>query len=571
MTPTPNAVDTENVHEEVIDGDRHLVAEDVQVIKPMNLAGGYVPAAHVAASAAAWDGQPLGVNHPRDHAGRVVSFDSPTGEEAIVGHARDPTAHPDGSVTVDLEVNADRASGMGAEASDIVQALEGGDPLSVSTQYFADELSAGVYDGRERAEVEGNLDPDGIALLPNKPGKCSLADGCGFAADAATANVADGLRVPALQTDDPTGARSSGSELYETMNANAMDVELTDTQPDAVGGYTDAEWDGDAVTAALPNPSDDEDAPATLDATHLLHPTGEEARDEKASWILPFRAGPDEPVNTRALIAAIAAINGARGGVDAPMADLDGAHSRVVDFLVDAPDDLFGSVQEAADAPAFSPSGNVLSRIGRAVANRLGLDGLGEQETETMPAESGVDADPDDHDMDRDARIEALVANTDLKRASLEGMGDQCLANVYEHRVASNDADDSPPDGGDGGGADEDTPTDMTNDDESYVTREELDQALDDAVSGLADEVAERVTANQADSEQTKLAETIVANSAEYDEVDAVREDYPTTAALQAKRDTLDTSPIGPAGNSVAGAEVGDDVDTEDLPSGVME
>ena len=221
-----NSVDTDQVEERVIDGDRHLVAKDVTFIRPMQLAGGYVPADHVAASADEWAGKPLTVNHPRDDSGCVVSANTEIGKQITVGQALDPTRNADDSVDADLAVNADRAAELGGEAEDIVAALENGEPLNVSSQYFATPLAPGVYDGQHRANVEGNLTPDSIALLPNKKGRCTLPD-CGFDPSGVTANTEDTtLRVPVRANSDGEDADADsapqtgdGASVLETIRS----------------------------------------------------------------------------------------------------------------------------------------------------------------------------------------------------------------------------------------------------------------------------------------------------------------------------------------------------------------
>lgn len=557
-----NSVDTEQVEVRTIDGDRHLVAKDVTFIRPQRLAGGYVPRKHVEASAEAWDGQPLGVNHPRDDKGRVVSYNSPIGEQTVTGHARDPTANPDGSVTADLAVNADRAEELGGEALDVVDALENGDPLEVSSQYFADPLPAGVYDGQHREEVEGNLDPDGIALLPNKQGVCSLPD-CGFDPGGVTAN-ADGLRVPvanAETSDDPSGASSSGRDP-STMNANAIDYATTAVSPEDVDEWTDDEWDGDAAVAAMPNPSEDDDAPAALDATHAIHPTEDTDRDTKSAWKLPFRTAPDAPVNTRALVAIDAALSGGRGGVEGIG---DNVRADVTDWvgkmLAEAPDDLFGATDDG------DMSANTLVALGKSVAATLGLTGApavdeaAESANDAGGTPSANGSPPDDggsNMTDRDELIDAITSNSELKRESLEGMGDQCLQTTHDHVVG-----DDPGDGGTG-------PTGNGGD-----TTDDLAERLDTIESQMVTEDdLEDVVANATQqSEKEERVERIIANSAEYDAddketlldtPDAVLED------IEGGLSSNGTLPgrAGAAERATANAAGGDDLD--EYPDGTI-
>lgn len=187
MKLVTNSVDSGSIREVEENGDRIFVAEDVPFVRAQELAGGYVPAAHIRKSVADWD-VPLTVNHPRNDSGDIVSANTQTGQTVTVGQTAN--ASVDGEVvSADLRINADRAAGVGPDGAAIVDALENGDGIEVSSQYFADDLPPGVYDGEYRERVEGHLQPDSVALLPHTEGVCSLPD-CGIAPEpGVTANA----------------------------------------------------------------------------------------------------------------------------------------------------------------------------------------------------------------------------------------------------------------------------------------------------------------------------------------------------------------------------------------------
>lgn len=188
-----NSVDSSNVREENINGTRYFIAEDVPFLKSQTLAGGYVPSDHVEQSADKWD-VPLTVNHPRNESGDIVSANHSSGQSATTGESTNPRPIDGGErVSADLRINADLAESIGPEGEALIDGLENGEGLDVSSQYFADDLPAGNYDGKFRHEVEGNLRPDSIALLPNKSGVCSLPD-CGIAPGAGTATANSAAR-----------------------------------------------------------------------------------------------------------------------------------------------------------------------------------------------------------------------------------------------------------------------------------------------------------------------------------------------------------------------------------------
>lgn len=535
-----NSVDPGQVAERTIDGDRYLVAKDVTFIRPMELAGGYVPEQSVANSAPDWDQSPLTINHPKnlpnrpwydpDHEGFYVS---PSRSEEVqrrkvVGHAENPSRNDDGSLDVDLAVNADRVEDIAtgeavaredAEAAEeLLDALENGDPFDVSSQYFPQPLPPGTYDGEHRDQVEAIANADSIALLPTKPGVCSLEDGCGFKPQEATAN-ADVVRAPVANaggSDDPTGASSSGRD---TTTGNATNYVLTDVEPGDVDEWTDEEWDGVEAIADLPNPSESDDAGNILDATHAVHPT-DDGRDSKANWKLPFRTGPDAAVNTRALVAIAAALSGGRGGVEGLGQNVrEDVVEWTDDMLEAAPSDLFGS-RDGGEV-----SSNVLSELGRRLVDAVWPTGA----TSDEPAESGVtvedgengfvhsstedSSDPAgsrDSDMERDTIIEQITANSNIKQESLEGMGDQCLKATHEHVVGNADDDDND---------DDQTQTQTQSGDGQTLgdmTVDELGDALRDQGFVTEDAVSEAVANAQEKTEKEERVERIIANSSEY-------------------------------------------------------
>lgn len=159
--------------------------------------------------------------------------------------------------------------------------------------------------------------------------------------------------------DHPPLATADEAEIEDWQEAQAAALaggayEVTNLSPEDVDEWTDDEWDGDAVEAELPNPSEVDDAADVLDQTMALVPADGEARDSKSSWKAPFRAGVDAPVNTRALVAIDGALSGARGGFDDVSEEAaDSLADWTSSMLSAAPDDLYGV--EEAEAAASDP------------------------------------------------------------------------------------------------------------------------------------------------------------------------------------------------------------------------
>ncbi|PCR89312.1 hypothetical protein [Natrinema ejinorense] len=302
-----NSVDPDQVEERTINGDRHLVAKDVTFIRPMELAGGYVPEQSVANSAPDWDRSPLTINHPKnlpdrpwydpDHDGFYVSAnrDDEVRQRKVVGHAENPSRNGDGSVDADLAVNVDRVEAIAdgeavanedAEAAEaLLDALENGDPFDVSSQYFPQPLPPGTYDGAHRDQAEAIANADSIALLPTKSGVCSLEDGCGFKPQQATAN-ADVVRAPVANADvdDWSDAAADDPETGEdTVEGNTNLPDGVETRDGREAAKTIAHSNGGAdLTDGLDLDNPDDETKQSL-GERLLTMLGWDSDDEETS------------------------------------------------------------------------------------------------------------------------------------------------------------------------------------------------------------------------------------------------------------------------------------------------
>jgi len=109
--------------------------------------------------------------------------------------------------------------------------------------------------------------------------------------------------------------------------------------------YVREDWDGQAAVASYPDAED-----ADLTPNFALIPEDPEDRDAKANFALPFRNSHEGTVNLQAVIAAIAAVNGARGGVEGVEQEaLRDAYNLLVELGVEG-----GLYEEPTDAPEFA-------------------------------------------------------------------------------------------------------------------------------------------------------------------------------------------------------------------------
>lgn len=162
------------------DGKDWLVVETVAVISKV-LNGELLPAESLAI-AEAWNGRAVPIRHPKAN-GLFVSANSPAIlSEFNVGYFFNARTEPHplgaklaGEMWIDLE----RAQSI-PDAAGVVERLNNGDTIEVSTAYFCmirDET--GTYNGEAYNGVQFDIKPDHVAILPDQEGACSIADGCG--------------------------------------------------------------------------------------------------------------------------------------------------------------------------------------------------------------------------------------------------------------------------------------------------------------------------------------------------------------------------------------------------------
>jgi len=160
------------------DGKDFLIAP-VVAIKEGVLNNSLITGEEIGRFVDAWNGRPLPVNHPVK-ANRPISANSPDViEKQVIGQFFN--AEFDGlTLKGDLFIDIEKAERLGGEAKQSLDKLRNGDPLEVSTAYFAEVISqSGTFKGRQYNSVQTKIAPDHLALLPNDIGACSFKDGCG--------------------------------------------------------------------------------------------------------------------------------------------------------------------------------------------------------------------------------------------------------------------------------------------------------------------------------------------------------------------------------------------------------
>jgi len=175
---------TGKVRKETLNGKQYLVAP-VTLIVPGVLNGSqgklYYPKKEVAHNIHIWNNMPLVVDHPHKANGDPTS-------------ARDPKVLNEVGIgflfNVAIENKSGKLIGEGwfdiestkKVDSTIYMNLQNGNSIELSTGLFLDKKRAShgaTYNGKAYDYVTTNYQPDHLAILPDKKGACSVADGCG--------------------------------------------------------------------------------------------------------------------------------------------------------------------------------------------------------------------------------------------------------------------------------------------------------------------------------------------------------------------------------------------------------
>lgn len=166
----------DGVRRDVFEGVEHLVVPVVMICEGV-LNDALVPASEFGKYPEAWNGRPIPVLHPQENGGYISANRPDVIERNTIGTIFNARA-VDGKLKADAWVNTEKARRLGY--GDLIQQLEAGEIVEVSTGYFSDdEMRAGDYNGVSYTSIHRNIRPDHLALLPGEIGACSVADGCG--------------------------------------------------------------------------------------------------------------------------------------------------------------------------------------------------------------------------------------------------------------------------------------------------------------------------------------------------------------------------------------------------------
>jgi len=569
-TPVANSVGPQSVRET----DDAYIIEDVPIVRPMELAGGYVPEQSVRSTAAEWAGVPATLNHPRDDRGRPVAANRQP--ETHLGGASE-TYYDGTHVRGNIRVEKGRLETVGGETADIRRALENGEPIDVSSQYAAEPLPPGTYDGDYRSNVERITRPDSIALLPNKTGVCTIEDGCGINPQlAANAEV----RVPMTANKSDQGMDAAAEAQFDA--GDLVRWQTSQGSPGTGRVNTVVVEPGATVSA--------EGADVTREAT-----------EDEPAYKLDDYVGPEAGYDEGVVVKSASEIIGAWD--DAPDEAMSANMETPDEYVFDNPGEAVEKAQEMGfdgagdelihtrgegDDTVFYPAPDreaLVERLqemgdgdgemsGNAVRSALQTirqavmgadDGATPEDLHNTTANDTTTDEPSG--VDREALIDDITSNSPLTEAALDARCNDGLQAIHNDVMAAttDDAEGEP--------TDDQPESDTTMSDNTDDDKIGLDDLSANARDALVDEAVERIEANREDDQKEEIATEIIANSADYDSDD--REALLDTP-LAVLRDLRAKATSGAAGvpgvghsaNASSTATQGDGLD--EYPDGVM-
>lgn len=196
-----------------LDGRTYLIAPVVALVAGV-VNGLLVEADELRKFAEAWNGRPLPIRHPQAGDAYISANAPDVIERQVVGHFFNAHIAEGDKLVGELWVDVAKCEALGGDALAVLQRLQAGSPVEVSTAYYCDiEVRAGTHEGEAYAGIQRNLRPDHLALLPDEVGACSWQDGCG---------------APRVNTkEQPTGCPCAHKEEPMDVQNETTDVEET--------------------------------------------------------------------------------------------------------------------------------------------------------------------------------------------------------------------------------------------------------------------------------------------------------------------------------------------------------
>lgn len=145
----------------------------------LNGSGGptFYPQNEINKAPSGWNYKPVTVYHPTMNGQGVTATDPVIIENQKIGIIMNSHVE-DGLLKAEAWIDVDKANKVDPR---VMEMVENGEVVEVSTGLFTDtERHFGTFDGKEYGQIARNFVPDHLAVLPDKTGALSVAEGAGL-------------------------------------------------------------------------------------------------------------------------------------------------------------------------------------------------------------------------------------------------------------------------------------------------------------------------------------------------------------------------------------------------------
>ena len=211
-------------HEE-LDGREYLVVPMSMILEGVHAGSQgsiYYSKSELSKTPKMWNMKPITVKHPtRGDTATDLSIYKSQAIGMIMG-----AKWQNGKLKAEAWIDKKKASKVEPE---VLKHIQSGIPMEVSTGLFADcVMEEGEWLGEKYVAVAKNIRPDHLAILPDKDGACSIADGAGLLINQATSqdvNNAQTLRKPKEREVKNMTHTISMNEMRQKFQAALREVE----------------------------------------------------------------------------------------------------------------------------------------------------------------------------------------------------------------------------------------------------------------------------------------------------------------------------------------------------------
>ncbi len=162
-----------------------------------------------------WNDRPATLGHPKRKGVYVSAGSQDVWKKDGLGRIRNARRSGE-KLLLEAWIDIAKAEAMGAEAIELVDALEAGEPIDVSVGAFNEAVKQhGSHQGREYKRTQKAWVPDHVAFLPGQEGACNWEDGCG-APRVNQADIEDDIMQLQVPTTDTSTLALAANHRHES-------------------------------------------------------------------------------------------------------------------------------------------------------------------------------------------------------------------------------------------------------------------------------------------------------------------------------------------------------------------